>query len=164
MVDPPPLQTAEPKFNIYKTNAHLLPIGNGKYPGTPDRHMFRKKKISYKEEYQPAYHSNSSSPVHVANRRSPPNFPPPRPGKLLKCRSQDALDQIDSKPPVPPRLKRSEQAHRSPGSRPRNGHLYNDTTFDSRAPRRVKNQLYEDVDNIKYADLSFSKSYVYTGQ
>ncbi len=129
-----------------------------KYPGTPDRNIFRKKKASQQESRSP-YHSNSSSP-----RRCPPNFPPPRPGKLQKCRSQDALDSIDSKPPVPPRLRRPEQGYRSPGSRPRNGHLYNDTTFDSRAPRRVKNQLYDDIDNTKYADLTFSKSYVYTGQ
>ena len=167
LVDPPPSR-AEPKFNIYKTNAHLYPLSNGKYPGTPDRISFGRKKISL--------HGNSSPPKNSPSpsRRSPPNFPPPAlPGKLLKCRSQDALDKIDSRPPVPPRLKNPERGYRSPGSKPRNGHLYNDCTYNRRLPVKAK-QLqssndYDDVEtfqhhDVKYADLNFSRSCAIAGR
>ena len=165
LVDPPPSR-AEPKFNIYKTNAHLYPLKNGKCPSTPERISFGRKKISLQDNSP----RNSPSP----SRRSPPNFPPPpRPGKLLKCRSQDALDKIDSRPPVPPRLKNPERGYRSPGSKPRNGHLYDDSTYNRRVPVRNRqlqsSPIYDDVEtfkphDVKYADLSFSQSYAIAGR
>lgn len=162
LVDPPPVPPRpDLKFNIYNTNAHLMPrkANPSSSPSTPQHSPYpkRKKKLSQDEliSYSPR---NGGSPV-PPSRHSPPNFPPPRPGKLLKSYSQDALDHIgigESKPPVPPRLKRHEQCHYSPEPKPRRMNAL---------PRRV--QLHDKVEvisggksNVKYADLHFAQDCV----
>ena len=119
LVDPPPVK---PKFNIYKTNAHLLPGASPKR----SPHPFHTPPATRKDKVvKPVYTPQFSTPSRVPHH-SPPHTPPTPPPKLYKAHSQgDGLDKIVSgSPPVPP--PRPHKNH-SPNFQPRSrGHHYED--------------------------------------
>lgn len=116
LVDPTPL-AEKPKFNIYRTNAHLQ--------GSPVKRVPMKVPSGVQFTSSPP-----SPPLHVT--RSPPHQRPAPPTRLYKSHSQgdgldrsDMLDSAEFRPPVPPR-KTQRPTQGSPRPKPRNNHTHED--------------------------------------
>ena len=125
LVDPPPL-AEKPKFNIYRTNAHLQ--------GSPVKRV----PMKVPPGVQVISSHPSPPPLHIT--RSPPHQRPAPPPRLYKSHSQGdgldrsgVLDNGEFRPPVPPR-KTQRNAQCSPKPKPRNAHAYEDIDSDFGSP------------------------------
>lgn len=100
LVDPPPLTDFKKPLNIYKTNAHLLPLVHGRHSSSS---------CSQEELHSKGHRGFGSRQRTVLDHSRPLPFMPP---KLMKSYSQgDGLDTLSSPedpipsqpPPIPPR-------------------------------------------------------------